>query len=89
MFFPEPNVDSAILHIEIDRSKFVDIDRKKFSKFVKCCFSMRRKTLLNNLGSAYDKTKLKNTLGNEVLSRRAETFSLDEFVNLFKKCEKL
>lgn len=89
MFFPAPNVDSAILHIKIDREKFGDIDKRKFSKFVKTCFAMRRKTLLNNLGTAYNKTRLKEVLGEETLSRRAESFSLDEFVALFKKCQTL
>ncbi len=89
MFYPAPNVDSAILHIEIDRNKFKEIDKQKFSKFVKACFAMRRKTLLNNLSSFYDKTKLKAVLGEETLARRAESFSLEEFVELFKKCQSL
>ena len=87
MFFPAPNVDSAILHIEIERDKFVGIDKKKFSKFVKACFAMRRKTLLNNLGAVYNKIRLKELLGEETLARRAESFSLEEFVELFKKCQ--
>ena len=87
MFYPAPNVDSAILHIEIEKDKFAGIDKKKFSKFVKACFAMRRKTLLNNLGSLYNKTRLKEVLGEETLARRAESFSLDEFVELFKKCQ--
>ena len=48
---------------------------------------MRRKTLLNNLGALYNKEKLKATLGEEVLARRAESFSLEEFVELFEKCQ--
>lgn len=89
MFFPAPNVDSAILHIEIEKDKFKDVDQKKFSRFVKACFAMRRKTLLNNLGTLFNKEKLKNLLGEDVLSRRAESFSFLEFVELFKKCQTL
>ncbi len=89
MFYPAPNVDSAILHIEIEKDKFVGIDKRQFSKFVKACFAMRRKTLLNNLGSLYNKTRLKEVLGEETLARRAESFSLDEFVELFKKCQSI
>ena len=89
MFFPQPNVDSAILHIEIDRKKFTEVDKKKFSKCVKTCFAMRRKTLLNNLGQAFGKEKLKESLDEKTLARRADSFSLDEFVQLFKKCENL
>ncbi len=87
MFFPAPNVDSAILHIEIEKDKFERVDKKQFSRFVKACFSMRRKTLLNNLGALYNKEKLKATLGEEVLARRAESFSLEEFVELFEECQ--
>lgn len=88
MFHPQPNVDSAILHIEIEKEKFPDIDKAKFLKFVKASFSMRRKTLLNNLGAVYGKEKLKEIFDEQTLVRRAESFSLEEFVEMFKKCEK-
>ena len=86
MFFPQPNVDSALLHIEIENTH-PSVDNEKFLKFIKTCFSMRRKTLLNNLSSAYSKEKLKNLLGEETLKRRAETFSLDEFLQMFEKLQ--
>ena len=85
MFYPVPNVDSALLSIKIDREKFVDVDNKNFSKFIKACFSMRRKTLLNNLSTIYPKEKLKDILSEETLRKRAEEFSLQEFVEIFKK----
>jgi len=86
MFHPEPNVDSALLNIKIERDKFLDIDRVKFLKFIKTCFSMRRKTLLNNLSGMFNKDRLKEVLSDETLRKRAEQFSLDEFVEIFKKC---
>ena len=86
MFYPVPNVDSALLSIEIV-DKYPEVDKRKFLKFVKVCFSMRRKTLLNNLASTYSKEKLKQSLSEEILSKRAEQFSLDEFVEMFKKLE--
>lgn len=89
MFYPAPNVDSAILHIEIDRNKFPELDKRAFAKFVRACFAMRRKTLLNNLGALYNKNRLKEVLGEETLSRRAESFSLNAFVELYKKCQEL
>jgi len=89
MFFPQPNVDSAILHIEIKNNKYPDIDKTTFLKFVQNCFAMRRKTLLNNLGAIYDKAKLKEMLDEKTLARRAESFSLEEFVTLYKKCQKI
>jgi len=89
MFHPQPNVDSAILHIQIEPNKFPKIDKIKFSKFVKACFAMRRKTLLNNLGSIYNKDGLKTILDEKTLARRAESFTLEEFVDLFEKCQKI
>lgn len=85
MFFPVPNVDSALLHIELKPNKFPNIDKEAFLKFIKTCFSMRRKTLLNNLGTAFSKDKLKSVLDEKTLQRRAESFSLEEFVEMFEK----
>jgi len=85
MFFPVPNVDSALLSIKLKRQKFEGVENKSFSKFVKACFSMRRKTLLNNLSTIYPKEKLKNVLGEETLKKRAEQFTLNEFVDIYKK----
>ena len=84
MFFPEPNVDSAVVHIKIDREKYRGIDNKKFYEYVKTAFSMRRKTLLNNLSKMFSKDVLKNRLGETFLSRRAESLTLDEFIQSFK-----
>lgn len=84
MFHPVPNVDSALLHISLE-NKFPNVDSTAFSKFVKNCFSMRRKTLLNNLSSAFSKEKLKTTFDEKTLSRRAETLTLEEFVAMFEK----
>ena len=83
MFHPAPNVDSALVSIKIE-DKFPEIDKKEFSKFVKACFSMRRKTLLNNL-ACYGKEKLKSIFDEKTLSRRAESLSLEEFVEMYKK----
>lgn len=84
MFYPVPNVDSALLNIKLV-DKFPRIDKKAFLKFVKSCFSMRRKTLLNNLSGSYSKDKLKSLLSEEILQKRAEQFSLEEFVEIFEK----
>lgn len=84
MFFPVPNVDSALLNIKIE-DKHPHIDKQLFLKFVKACFSMRRKTLLNNLLTIYSKEKIKSTLSEEILSKRAEQFSLEQFIEIFNK----
>lgn len=89
MFYPQPNVDSAILHIKMQRNKFPEIEKAGFSKFVQACFAMRRKTLLNNLGMIYSKENLKQTFEEKTLARRAESFSLDEFIAIYEKCQKM
>ena len=85
MFTPAPNVDSAVVNIKI-KQKY-NIDRYRFSLFVKSAFSMRRKTLLNNLSSLYPKEKLMATFDKEFLSKRAEMLSLEEFVEAYKKLD--
>lgn len=89
MFYPMPNVDSAVVNIKCDK-KYKDIDRKEFYSFVKNIFSMRRKTIANNLTNTMkiSKEELTKTLENFDLSRRAETFELDEIVEMFKKIYK-
>ncbi len=84
MFHPVPNVDSALLHIKM-REKFPNLDKKKFSNFVRASFSMRRKTLQNNLAGIYGKEKLQKVFDEQTLKRRAESFSLEEFVEMFEK----
>ncbi len=85
LFFPQPNVDSAVVNIEIVKGKF-DVPKEKFSRVVKAAFSMRRKTILNNLSNALgmDKKDITQKLENFDLSRRAESFSVEEFAEITK-----
>ncbi len=86
MFYPEPNVDSAVVRIDIDREKYKNIDDDKFYSFVQSCFSMRRKTLKNNLEHSNLKLKIKiDNLPQSILSLRAENLSFDDFVNIYLK----
>ena len=86
MFYPEPNVDSAVVRIDIDREKYKNIDDDKFYSFVQSCFSMRRKTLKNNLEHSNLKLKMKiDNLPQSILSLRAENLSVDDFVNIYLK----
>ena len=86
MFYPQPNVDSAVVHIEVE-NKHSDIDRDKFYTFIQGCFSMRRKTLRNNLTHAL---KIKGDILDGLFSlgtllKRAENFSLDSFIDIYNK----
>lgn len=86
MFYPAPNVDSAVVNLELNKTRFA-INEKEFYEFIKKCFSMRRKTLLNNLQGYknFDKKQIGNLLKDFDLSKRPETFSLEKFVEMFKK----
>lgn len=84
MFFPQPNVDSAVVTIKI-KNKYPEINKNDFYKFVQAVFSMRRKTLKNNLVQAgYHKEKIEK-LGEEILKSRSEIFSIDALIDIYQK----
>ena len=86
MFFPSPNVDSAVVTIKRNDSKIKGYDRKKINRLVRASFAMRRKTLANNLSAAYQISK------EEAIARiekagfdkniRGEKLSLDDYLRL-------
>ncbi|MBQ8909226.1 MAG: ribosomal RNA small subunit methyltransferase A [Clostridia bacterium] len=83
MFYPQPNVDSAVVTIEI-KEKYPQINKDEFYKFVQNVFAMRRKTLKNNLlQGGYDKNKVE-ALGEDVLKARAETFTLENLIKIYQ-----
>ena len=49
LFYPRPNVDSAVVKIDFDRGRVEVKDEKAYRQTVKCAFLNRRKTLENNL----------------------------------------
>lgn len=57
MFFPRPNVDSAVVKIEFERGRIPVLDEKAYRHTVKCAFLSRRKTLENNLINYFDVTR--------------------------------
>lgn len=83
MFYPEPKVDSAVLKITM-RKKYADETVEAAEKIIKAAFSMRRKTLINNLGKLYPKEKIREALATLGLSEtvRGEVLSADRFVKL-------
>jgi len=90
-FLPPPNVDSAVVLLKILDKPKVLVDEKLMFEIVKAAFSMKRKTLLNSLGSAningVNKEKLSKILTdlNIPLDIRAERISLEEFANISNK----
>ena len=53
MFTPAPNVDSAIVEIKLRQDKFNILNQKLLERVITASFAMRRKTLANNLKSAF------------------------------------
>ena len=49
MFYPRPNVDSAVVKIDFERGRIQVKSEKAYRQTVKCAFLNRRKTLENNL----------------------------------------
>lgn len=86
MFTPQPNVDSAIVKIDFIDNKYNIIDTKILDDTIKCVFSMRRKTIENNIKSYF---KFSSDLTDEIVSKagltkgiRGEKLTTSQLVNL-------
>lgn len=88
-FHPAPNVDSAILRIDIyEQPLIADEILNTFFKLIKAGFSQKRKTLRNSLSSGLyikpqDAEALLKTANIDPM-RRAETLSIEEWKELCK-----
>ena len=71
LFYPRPNVDSAVVKITFDRGRVAVKSEKAYRQTVKCAFLNRRKTLENNLVNFF---KLTREQAKQVLS----TAGIDE-----------
>ena len=83
LFTQAPNVDSAIVMIE-KKNKVRSCDYEDFVKVVHASFAMRRKTLVNNLSSAFKITKeqCEELLKDFIPNVRAENLSTPRIVLL-------
>ncbi len=92
LFYPVPNVDSAVVRIDINRNKYDIPNKALFRKTVKTAFAMRRKTLVNNImvGFKTDRAAAESVLCsmNLPLTCRGEELSVEQFVALSNECEK-
>jgi len=87
LFFPIPQVDSAVIRIEkYDFSQTSILERARFIRLVKEAFRQKRKTLVNNWHQAFQipKIDLEYFLTQQGYSKdiRAEQISLDNFKSL-------
>ena len=56
VFIPAPNVDSAVVRLDIHETKpYQALDEEVLNKVIRLCFTQRRKTLYNNLSLEYPK----------------------------------
>ena len=83
-FTPMPKIDSALCRL-VPHSKYKISNFEKFKDFVHKAFSMRRKTLVNNLKTVYEKDVLIETLAKYKYSEmvRPEDISVENFINIF------
>ena len=79
LFYPRPNVDSAVVKITFERGRVAVKSEKAYRTTVKCAFLNRRKTLENNLVNFFG---IPRDLAKEILSEagveekaRGETLS--------------
>ena len=85
-FLPQPNVDSAVVHLTLRRERVPVKSEAAFFELVKKSFSQRRKTLCNSLSGyhGFEKDEIARKMQENGIepSRRAETLSVEEFARL-------
>lgn len=86
LFYPRPNVDSAVVKIEFERGRVAVKSEDAYRKTVRCAFLNRRKTLENNLVNSF---KISREQAKEVLTEagieekaRGETLSPERLAKL-------
>jgi len=85
VFVPPPKVKSGVLRLIRNKTESLPCNEKLFIRIVKAGFNQRRKTLRNALKPL---PEVKNINDHEVLSKRAEQLSVEQFVELTQLIEK-
>lgn len=86
-FMPSPNVDSAVIRLDVSQEPRVEVKNEKmFFKVVKAAFSQRRKTVLNSIASGMGLAKavVEQALTDSgvLLTARAEQLKLEDFAKI-------
>lgn len=86
-FMPSPNVDSAVIKLDLTRREPIEVKNKKFMfRIIRSGFNQRRKTLTNsvNSGLGISKDKISEALQKAGLkpTARAEELTLRQFALL-------
>jgi 16S rRNA (adenine1518-N6/adenine1519-N6)-dimethyltransferase len=86
MFYPAPDVDSAVVKITPDNKKPCAKDERVFFRLVRAAFAMRRKTLVNNIIAAFplSRSETEQILAEAGLSPtvRGECLTVTELIRL-------
>jgi len=93
-FFPPPKVDSAVVLVNLYPEPLLKGElRERFFEIIKSGFLHKRKTLRNSLskGLAWSPDETKNLLLEADIDpqRRAETLSMDEWIELTRNYDKI
>jgi 16S rRNA (adenine1518-N6/adenine1519-N6)-dimethyltransferase len=93
-FYPAPRVDSAILRIDLkDQVPLTPGERDSFFRLVQAGFSERRKQIHNSLAHGLHRKNVDVQpwllAANIDPSRRAETLSIEDWLRLWQKMEKI
>lgn len=93
MFYPRPNVDSAVVKMTIEEDRIAVKDKELYKRCVHAGFLSRRKTLVNNLMNAFSlpRESAENVLNAcEIdLKARGETLSPQVFARLADEIGKI
>lgn len=88
-FYPAPEVNSRVVKLKAHH-RYPDLDHRRFSIFVRECFSSRRKTLRNNLSGVASALHLSDESvllafgeAGVDLKLRAEVISVQKFTEIF------
>ena len=87
-FTPQPKIDSALCLL-VPHNRYNISNFECFKNFVHLAFSMRRKTLVNNLKSKYEKEKVVAILNkfHYLETVRPEEISVENFINIYNEIE--
>ena len=83
-FWPRPAVHSVMMRLDVQTSPFGDPETvRRFASLVRGTFDHRRKTLRAALSYVIDPSQQERVCRQVDATRRPETFSIDEWVNIF------
>jgi 16S rRNA (adenine1518-N6/adenine1519-N6)-dimethyltransferase len=91
-FAPPPKVHSTVLRLSIaPQAEKLGVDATAFLDFLKLAFAQKRKTLVNNLRTAYDDGAVRAALSSARLKPdvRAEAVELDKMAKIFRSLPKV